>query len=231
MINLSKDNKRLLKYLGILFITVLLTYKLPHDSYSIIQYIIRPIKYNNSTIYLSGIIPLILFIIGVKGLFNLERFVDRSKIFIFIVVILIIFPIMKGTLDFTRTSYYRLKGNGLSTLDIVDANASLNGSNEELAINLKLELIDYSRGGNEFKIRVYLPEKLSEYTGREFYEFGKNYETYGDKNKIRIDEKIVIKSSNEDLQRSIFNSQWYRQDFEYELYNEKEVVKIIDRGL
>ncbi len=58
MITLSKDNKKLLKYLGILFILGLSAYKLPHDSYSIIQYIIRPIRYKNSTIYLSVIVPL-----------------------------------------------------------------------------------------------------------------------------------------------------------------------------
>jgi hypothetical protein len=231
MINLSKDNKRLLKYLGIIFIAVLLTYKLPHDSYSIIQYIIRPIRYKNSTIYLSGIIPLILFIIGIKGLFKLERFAHRSKILIFIVVTFIIIPVMKSTLDFTRTSYYALKGTGLRAVDIVDANADLTSSNKELAIDLKLELIDYGKRGNEFKIRVHLPEKLSEYTGKEFYEFEKNYVTHGNRNKIKIDEQIVIKSDNDNLYSTLSGSQWYLDEFEYELYNEKEVIKIIDRGL
>ena len=109
MISLSKDNKMLIKYLGIIFISTLLTYKLPHDSYSIIQYIIRPIRYKGSTIYLTGIIPLVLFFIGIKGLFKIERFADKSKILLFIVIILIIIPIMKGTLDFTRTSYLWLR--------------------------------------------------------------------------------------------------------------------------
>jgi hypothetical protein len=231
MINLSKDNKRLLKYLGIIFLTVLLTYKLPHDSYSIIQYILRPIRYKNSTIYLSGIIPLVLFIIGIKGLFNLERFAHRSKILIFIVVTFIIIPVMKGTLDFTRTRYYELKGTGLRAVDIVDANANLTSSNKEIAISLKLELIDYGKAGNEFKIRVHLPEKLSEYTGKEFYEFENNYVTHGNRNKIKIDEQIVIKSDNDNLYSTLSGSQWYLDEFEYELYNENEVIKIIDRGL
>ena len=60
-----KDNKNLLKYLGIVFIAVLLIYKLPHNSYSIIEYIIPPIRNNNSVIYLSGLVPLILFVVGI----------------------------------------------------------------------------------------------------------------------------------------------------------------------
>jgi hypothetical protein len=174
---------------------------------------------------------LVFFIIGIKGLFNLERFARRSKIFIFIVVAFIMIPVMKGTLDFARASYYALKGTGLRAVDMVDANATLTSSAEEIAISLKLELIDYGKGGNEFKIRVHLPEKLSEYTGKEFYEFEKNYVTHGDRNKIRINEQIAIKSDNDNLYSTLADSQWYLDEFEYELYNEKEAIKIIDRGL
>ena len=77
---MSKDNKDLLKYLGIIFIAILLIYELPHDSYSLIQYIIPPIRSNNSVIYLSGLVPLILLIVGINGLFKLERFEGKSKL-------------------------------------------------------------------------------------------------------------------------------------------------------
>lgn len=80
MITLSKDNKKLLKYLGILFILGLSAYKLPHDSYSIIQYIIRPIRYKNSTIYLSGIVPLDLNIKFKTFLYLKEVYIWIKKI-------------------------------------------------------------------------------------------------------------------------------------------------------
>lgn len=80
---MDTDNKKLFKYLGIIFISVLICYKLPHSSYSIIEYIIRPIRINYTTIYLAGLIPLVLFIIGIKGLFKLKRNEKKSKFFYF----------------------------------------------------------------------------------------------------------------------------------------------------
>lgn len=230
MITLSEDNKKLFKYLGIVFIAVLLTYKLPHDSYSIIQYIIRPIRYKNSVIYLSGIIPLVIFIIGIKGILSLERFEGKSKILIFLLIVMIIIPIMNWSLDFTRTNYHWLKRDGLKAVDIVDTDINLNGSNEELTINFKLELIDYSRSQNEFKIRVYLPKTLSDYVGKEFYEFEKDYRTYGNRNILNIKEQIVVRLDNDYTRKNSFDSQWYWEDAEYQLYNKKEVIKIIEHG-
>ena len=91
---MSKDNKKLIWYLGIIFIAILLTYKLPHNSNSIIQYVISPIRVgNNSVFYLSGIIPLVLLIIGISGLFKLERFRSTSKLLIFITIILLVIPV------------------------------------------------------------------------------------------------------------------------------------------
>lgn len=231
MITLSKDDKRLLKYLGIIFIAVLLTYKLPHDSYSIIQYIIRPIRYKSSVIYLAGIIPLLLFIVGTKGLFNLERFAEKNRILLFIAVVAIIIPVMRWTLDFTRTNYHWVKGDGLKAVDMVDANVNLGTSNDELAININLKLIDYSRGQNKFKIRMYLPKTLSDLVEKEFCDLEMEYVTYGHRRILNVEEQIVVKFDNEHTGSDIADSKWYREDFEYELYNEKEVIRIIDHGL
>ena len=150
---MSKENKELLKYLGILFLAVLLTYKLPHDSYAIIQYIIKPIKYKSAVFYFSGIIPLVLFIIGIKGLFNLERYAGKSKMLIFIVVVLIVLPTMRWALDFTRTSYHWLMKDGVKAVDIVDADARviLIDSDKELTMKVRMELIDYSVEGTNLR--------------------------------------------------------------------------------
>jgi hypothetical protein len=227
---LSEDNKKLLKYLGIIFLAVLLGYKLPHDTYSIIQYIIRPLKFKGGgAIYLSGVIPLVLFIIGIKGLLDLQRFVNQSRILVFIAVIAIIIPMMKGILDFSRTSYHRIKGDKLQAVDIVDGNISLEGSDSKLVIKLKLELKDYSKGPNVFKVRVYLPKTLSKYTGKNTHQFEGGFVTFGNRSITSVEEKITVRIDKDYAVSSLFSSQWYMEDVKYELYNEKEVVKIMDR--
>lgn len=224
---MSKDNKRLLKYLGILFIAVLLVYKLPHDSYSIAQYMIRPIRYKNGALYLSGIIPLILIIISIKGFWSLERFRDRSKILMLLLVLVIVMPIMNWTLDLTRTSYHWVNRDGLNGVDIMEPNISLGGSNDKVTINISLEVIDYSKNTNDFGIRVYMPDSLSDYVGMQVIELENSYRTHGDREVIRVNESIVI-----NLNRSLDHDfQWANESTNYELYNEKEVVKIIDHGL
>lgn len=49
-----------------------------------------------------------------------------------------------------------------------DIGTSLNKRDNEIIINIKLEIKDYSRGRNEFKIRVYWPESLGKYLGENF---------------------------------------------------------------
>ena len=227
---MSKDNLRLFKYLGLIFIAELLIHKLPHDSYSIIQYIIRPIKIGNGALYLSGLFPLILIIIVIKDIFRQERYANRSRIGIIILIFVIIMPIMKWTLDFTRTNYHWIMRDGLSAVDIKESNINLERSNDSITIKVKLELIDYSRGQNEFKIRVYLPKSLSEYTGKEFYELKDNYRTNGNQSILKIDEEIVVIVDNVDAQEKMFNSKWYWEVTKYELFNENEIVDIINHG-
>lgn len=229
---MSKDNRKLIQYLGIIFIVVLLTYNLPRDSYSIIQYIIPPIRVGESSvIFLSGLVPLALFIIGIKGLFKLERFTNTSKLLVFITVVLIVIPLMKWTLDFSRTNYHWIKGDGLKAVDIEESNISLSSIDDEITINISLELKDYSRKQNKFKIRVYLPESLSVYTNKGFYDFENYYYTHGNRNISNIKEDIAIKLSDTHNATQLFDSKWYWEDIEYELYNSEEKVKIIQHGL
>lgn len=75
---------------------------------------------------------------------------------------------MRLLLDCARTNYHWLMRDGLNSVDIVDSEITLSGHNEELTMNFKIEIIDYSRSQNEFKIRINLPESLSNYTGKEF---------------------------------------------------------------
>lgn len=230
---MTKDNKKLLKYLGIMFLTVILTNKLPYDTYSIIEYIMRPIKFNKTVIFYSGIVPLVLFYIAIKGIFNLKKFEKNSKLLIFLIVVMLIIPAMKLILDYTRSGYHWFMRERLQAVDIVDGKLNLESANNNYTIKLKLELIDFSSGttSNHFKIRIYLPKTLSEYTRKDFYEIEKDYVTHGGRRKIKIEENIVVQLDNHYDIRDLYNTQWYYEDVKYELYNEKEIVRITDHGL
>ncbi len=224
---MSDDNKKLLKYLAIIFIAELLIYKLPHDSYSIIEYIIKPIRRGDSVIYLSSIVPLILIFERIKGLSGLGRFKNKSKVLIFIVVMTILLPIMKWTLDVTRMSYHWLVDDGLSAVDIVDANVSLHTINDETKMNIKLELKDYGRRKKDFKIRIYFPKRWEAYFNKEYYELERRYRTYGYGKIKKVEEEIIVKLKDPS-RKDLFDSRWDWGSFEYKLYNEKESIRIID---
>ncbi|NBG89478.1 hypothetical protein [Isachenkonia alkalipeptolytica] len=224
------DNRKLAKYVGILFIGILLTHKLPYDTYTIIEYIIRPVSFKGGRLYLSGLIPLVIIIFALRGLFKLERFENNNKVLIVIAVIVLVMPIMRWTLDTTRTAYHLLNQHELKTLDIVDANIRLSGSEEEAIVTVKLEVIDYGRGENRFNVRMYLPKTLREHTGKEFYDFKNNYRTYGRRNQKVIEEQIIIDLEDQAAHRNLFDSRWFKEDIEYKLYNEKESIKVINRG-
>ena len=228
---MSKDNINLVKYLGVLFLAALLIYKLPHDSYSIVQYIIRPIRFGSGYLHLSGLIPLILIIIAIKGFVRLERFEKKSKLFIIIVALVMLMPIMTWVLEVTRTNYHWVKKDGLNAVDIKESNISLASYNEELRIQIELKLIDYSRSSNEFKIRVYLPDSLSDYVGEKTYVLENYYRTHGNRKIIELDEYILINLDKDTIDEDIFASQWYYDEVIYELFNEQEAVKIIDHGV
>lgn len=226
---MSKDNKKLLIYLGILFMSVLLAYKLPQNSYSIMENIMPPIKSanNSGVFYPSSIVLLILFGIGLTGISNLERFEGKSKFIIFIVVLVTVIPLMRWTLDVTRTNYHWIKDDGLKAIDIEDATTNTSISNSEMKINIKLELKDYGRNQNRFKVRVHLPENLSDYVGEEFYDFENTFSTHGRRNTYTIEDDIVITGISEDNRGELINFRWNLEDICYELYNDEENIKIV----
>lgn len=225
--DMKKDNKRLLQYLGLIFIAVLLVYRLPYRPYSIIQYLIPPIKLgNNSRLYLSGLIPLIIFIIAIQGLFKLERFKGKSKVVIFFLVLIILIPLMNWILDVSRTNYHWIKGDELKAIEIEESSISLNGSSEETSLSFTLDIKDYSKKANNFKIRIVLPENMSRYTDKKTYELDDDYFTYGRRDLNHIEGRVDLELKDEDTQRQLFESDWSGEEIEYEFYNEKEKFRL-----
>lgn len=227
---MSKDNINLIKYLAVIYFSVILAYKLPHDSYSIIEYIIKPIRRDNTVIYLSGIIILILIFIGLKGILRLNRFVNKNRIIITFLVFIFVIPFMKWTIDFTRMGYHTLKNDGINSIDIKDSDITLNSTNDSTVININLKLVDYSRRHNKFNLRVYLPKTLSEYTGKEYYDLKNNYETDGSNYILNINEDLLLNTEYTNSHDYLFQSNWFYEDVRYELYDDNETVSIIKHG-
>lgn len=227
------DNQKLILNLSVLFLGVLCTYKVPYDTYTIIQYMIRPIPVGNGgTLHLSGLVPLVLYFIGLRGLFRLERFAKTSKILLFVAFLIIVLPVMKWGLDTARTSYHWMRRDKLQAVDIVDASINLSGSHGNITIRSSLEFIDYSSGNNHFQVRMYLPQSIRDYLGEDFIEFDHHVITYGQRNHSRdFTKEFKMELADESVWRGIFDSKWHREDYKYQFYNEHESIEITVRAM
>ncbi len=154
---MTKDNKRLMISLCIIFLAVALSYQLPHDSYSILQYAIHPIKIGNSILYLDSILCLILLIIGISGVLTAERFRRSVKFLRLLFILFILIPLMGLVIDFARITYHTVARDGIHSVDLKDTELSLVQLNNSTIINVHLVLRNYSLSNQEFGIRVYLP--------------------------------------------------------------------------
>lgn len=227
----NKDNKALLKYIGILLLGVIITHRLPHDSYSLIQYIIRPIKFDNGVLYLSGIIPLMLFIISIRGIFRLKKYENKSKVGMILLILIVVMPLMNWFVDSMIGNYHWLKNDGLNTIEIEGVNSNIVTEANSVKINIEMDLIDYGRNQNEFTIRVFLPKTLVKYLGNEYYEFDEYYITHGNCNKLVIKKQITLNIDDNELIEEISDSKYYYDDMKYELYNKEESVVNIKHGM
>lgn len=229
---MGKNLKRLFIYLGLILISIILTYKLPQDSYSIIQYAIKSIRFENSVLYLSGLVPLVMLFIGIRGLYRLEWFADKSKILIIIIVLILVLPTMRGTLDMAKTIYLSNLNEELRSIDLKDIDIKISDiTDNEAAMNIKLELTDYGKGMNDFQIRMYLPDSLKAYFNKDFIDFEESYKSYGYGYQIIIDKQISAQLADGITKENILNSQWYWETFEFELFNDLGSSKIIYHGV
>lgn len=227
---MSKENKKFIFYIGLLILTSIISYKLPHDSFSISEYIVRPIRINGGIIYLSGLLPLGLIIGTIIGMSQLERFAKKSRLAMFFIIVIFILPFMKWSLDQVKEGYYWATKAKLAAIDMEDANITFGNTNNNTTIDISCTLISYNNS-NQFKLRVYFPESISKYTGVEIYEPDTIYMTFGDNANLNMKESVEVTLKDEQTLLTLLHSEWYYDDVIYELYNDEETIRIIDRGL
>lgn len=213
-----------------IFLAILLSCKIPRDSYTVIEYIIRPIRIGSGGVfYISNLIPLVLLIIGITGFMKLDRFARRNKLLVFLLIVVCIIPFMKWTVTFAKTSYYSLSHEQLKAVEINEPDISFTGVNDKLTLNIKFKVTDYSQSGNHFHFKVYLPDSLSRLVSMEAIESQQLFMTDGNGRERLIEENIEVTAKIPPTE--FVNYQWYDEDATYELYNEKESVQFLDRGL
>ncbi|WP_026477900.1 hypothetical protein [Alkaliphilus transvaalensis] len=225
-------DKKLFKYLGLLFITILLNYKLPHNSNSIIQYIIPDITNGTRTLHISSFPILILFAFSIGRLFDLPRFKEHNKILLFIVVIVVVIPLMVYSINFSRTAFHTIAGSELSALDCDFKNSSIDFNHindDEAEIKVRLELIDYTTKDKAFKVNVHIPDQWKLFFGVEYFQLPEMYTTEGH-NKITIEEVLYFEIGEGYKLLDVLNFRWRNETFYYELYNDEERIMLKDHG-
>lgn len=225
----GKDNKKLFLYLGIIYAMVLMKTKLPHDSYSISDYIMGPYLNKIDGFNVTGIIFIIIFVICVANISTLDRFIKRSPFVIFLILIVFVLPAMNYSVNGARTLYHYVADDGLNALDLKDTNISTTCNEDNLVININLILDNYGRSENTFKVKVYIPESLSGIIGTDSYETDSYYYSFPNEKEINVMTTLVVKADAA-MQEEILNSEWYDDGMKFELYNDEEVVKIVKHG-
>jgi hypothetical protein len=228
---MKKDDKRLIIYFGVIFLAVVLNYPLPHDSYSILQYAFHPLQTENSIFYLAKIIYLILLVIGISGVLTAERFRRGIKLVKLLYILCILIPLMGLVIDFARVTYHTAARDGIHSVDIKSSDLSLSQTNGSATININLELKNYSFYDNKFGIRIYLPKTLSEYYGKESYEFDTKYQTHNYSNKLDVTQLILVGTPNTEARNSFPPDKWQYEDVKFELFDDKRTVAVIRHGL
>ncbi|AET67776.1 hypothetical protein Desor_2172 [Desulfosporosinus orientis DSM 765] len=228
---MSKDSKGLLKYLGLIFISLLLTFKLPRDSYSVIQYLIKPIRFENSVLYLSGLGPLILLIVGIKGLFKLRWFENRSRLLAILMVFVVIMPIMIKSLNIAKSICFS-QYEGVQAIDLKDADIQITGlKGNEATFKVRLGLIDYGSGNRDVEVRMYLPESMKSLINGNFIDFKDTYNTYGHGREINIVKEINVQLAEGANIEDIIDAHWDWETVYFDLYNDDSSSKLIYHGV
>ena len=137
---------------------------------------------------------------------------------------------MDYLLDFSRASFHYLRNDGLESMDIVESDMHISAIEDKAYINLDLELIDYGKASNKFKIRLYYPQELTRYIEKEYYDFEGYYYSYGNKDTIPLDQQIEIDLKDSRDIDDLFEVNWYNQDYKIKLSNSEEKVDITIRG-
>jgi len=225
-------NRKFAKAVVILAAMLLISMELPYSDKAIIQYIIPVIRMKNSTLYLSGLIPLIGSLWGFKEIVKSKRF-NTSGLTIFILLFFFILPVAARNINLIKTPIYYLN-SGVRSIEVTDS--SLSRTNEgvdddTLQITLYLELKSYRNNRNNLdgiKIEVILDDSLNKYLENNIFVIDKVYR-FVSKESIRILETLQVKFIRPYADNTDFYMNFHDTDYKIVLMDD-ERTSILNRN-
>ncbi len=129
---------------------------------------------------------------------------------------------MTFSFDRVKMAYYTIVNDGLNAVDISDSHISFSTLNKDCNMHIRLKIINYSNKGNKFNVRMHFSDSLKKLTGKEFYDLADFYHPIEGFQTFSFEKDIVVDPSYKEFMFEIF-----REPVVYELYNDKESIRII----
>jgi len=242
---MSQNKKKILLSIGMIVLSAILKYKIPHKSITVFQAIFKPLQNNNSILHYFNLLPLFLLIIAIFLLINLNQSSRRNQIILFLALIIILPLFLDWTSNLLKSSYYWIHDDTLNALDITESKVDLQITNDKVLLNVEFTVVNYGRHKNNFSYRIHVPKSVSSYSEKEFYDSTLNYTSTSGQQKQKITEVIElplkegytptkvledffkddVTTKNLSTENATY-SKWLNEAVDYDLFNEEETVII-----
>lgn len=149
-------NKQAFLY-GILIalLAAMTTFRLPYQDKTISEFIIPTIKFQNITIYLSGIITVGLVVWSSYYFVKSGRY--KNRFVVAFVLLIVVVPLIGSGLRFLKLPVYMMS-NGARSIEMEDMNLNIHGEDGEVIINFSAEAKSYTNDDADVNLSIALPE-------------------------------------------------------------------------
>ncbi len=221
------DRRKLILGLSISLCAFILNLNLPYTDRSLSQMIIQPIKFENITIYLSGLIALALVIYGAHLIVESGRY--KNKIIVALVILLIGGPLMMNVFDFMISPIYLLN-DGVKTLKISESDMQLYSDNGVITLEFSGEFRSYREIDDNVKIYLRLPDVLEGMIIESESLVFESNEIYPRK-QWKFDSKTTLELADEYTLEDFYDSEYYNENYTLILVDENQTLEIVIYGL
>jgi len=221
------DRRKLILGLSISLCAFILNLNLPYTDRSLSQMIIPPIKFENITIYLSGLIALALVIYGAHLIVESGRY--KNKIVVALVILLIGGPLMMNVFDFMISPIYLLN-DGVKTLKISESDMQLYSDNGVITLEFSGEFRSYREIDDNVKIYLRLPDVLEGMIIESESLVFESNEIYPRK-QWKFDSKTTLELADEYTLEDFYDSEYYNENYTLILVDENQTLEIVIYGL
>ncbi|VDN49123.1 conserved membrane protein of unknown function [Petrocella atlantisensis] len=221
------DRKKLILGLSISLCAFILNLNLPYTDRSLSQMIIPPIKFENITIYLSGLIAIALVIYGANLIVESGRY--KNKIVVALVILLIGGPLMMNVFDFMISPIYLLN-DGVKTLKISESDMQLYSDSGVITLEFSGEFRSYREIDDNVKIYLRLPDVLEGMIIESESLVFESNEIYPRK-QWKFDSKTTLELADEYTLEDFYDSEYYNENYTLILVDENQTLEIVIYGL